>query len=49
MYRLWAWWKTQVAVGGPGSALLRFAVFFAIPIVLVLILAIVARVVISSH
>jgi hypothetical protein len=49
MYRLMAWWKTRVAVGGPGSALLRFAIFFSIPIILVVILAIVAQIVITSH
>jgi hypothetical protein len=49
MYRLWAWWKARVDVGGPGSALLRFALFFAIPVVLVVILAIVAGAVISGH
>lgn len=49
MYRLWAWWKARVDVGGPRSALLRFGLFFAIPIMLVVILAIVAQAVISAH
>jgi len=33
----------------PGSALLRFAIFFAIPVVLVVILAIVAGAAISAR
>jgi hypothetical protein len=49
MSRLWAWWNTRAAVGGASFLLLRFAIFFSIPILLVVILAIVAQAVISGR
>ncbi len=49
MYRLMAWWKARVDVGGPRSALLRFAIYALLPILLVVILAILAGAAVSGH
>lgn len=49
MYRLLAWWNARAAVGGVSFFLLRFAVGLAIPLILIVILAILAQVAISGH
>jgi len=49
MRRLLIWWNARAAIGGWGFALLRFTIALAVPLVLVLVLAILAQATISGH
>jgi hypothetical protein len=49
MRRLLVWWSARAAAGGWGFVLLRFALGLAVPLVLVVVLAILAQAAVSGH